>query len=351
MEGLHDRNAIIEDFFALGGNYDRDAFEAVMLRLQSYVKANGSDSQLDDIAILLDLYKNENERKSLASSCKMAEPLINKITALDKWSFYDLRVLGVLVGFAKTYKDSHDLVKLALSAMREYEHEEKYLRRKLAIHGNFTTRLLRSRYFEEDENKYLSEDEFEKAFNDHINEGLRICQAKNLPVQELFLRIKKGVFDKDYDTVDKYLDKLKEHGKGLHELIQGSVNEYNVLVGNAISTHQFNIMVGRNIRAIRKFRKMSTDDFAHEVGVSPTFINQVERGEKGISCHNLYKIANILDVKYEMLFQSGDISTLLGIEIEAQRHELFAMLAKMEKEDLDAITPAVERISQLKTAL
>lgn len=55
--------------------------------------------------------------------------------------------------------------------------------------------------------------------------------------------------------------------------------------------------VGRNLRAYRKARGLSQEDFADVLGVHRTYMGAVERGERNLTLQTVERIADQLGVK------------------------------------------------------
>jgi len=63
------------------------------------------------------------------------------------------------------------------------------------------------------------------------------------------------------------------------------------------------IQIGARIRTARKSKGLSQEKLAEMCGMHPTYIGQVERGEKNVTVINVYRIAEALGVGLEDLFQ------------------------------------------------
>lgn len=59
--------------------------------------------------------------------------------------------------------------------------------------------------------------------------------------------------------------------------------------------------LGNRIRKIRKEKYMTQFTLAEEIGVSPNFLGDVERGVKSPSLETIVCIANVLDVSLDFL--------------------------------------------------
>lgn len=69
-------------------------------------------------------------------------------------------------------------------------------------------------------------------------------------------------------------------------------------------------MVGKNIRALRKGKKMSINKLSNVSGVSLGFISDIENSKTNPSIPTLIKIAKALNIKMELFFKKDLIITL-----------------------------------------
>ena len=61
--------------------------------------------------------------------------------------------------------------------------------------------------------------------------------------------------------------------------------------------------IGKRIRNYRLQQNMSQDDLAEKCGMHPTYIGQIERGEKNATIESISKIASGLNVSLSTLFE------------------------------------------------
>jgi transcriptional regulator with XRE-family HTH domain len=62
------------------------------------------------------------------------------------------------------------------------------------------------------------------------------------------------------------------------------------------------ILLGKNIRRLRKAAGFSQEDFADNIAMGRSFYGRIERGEQNMSVLNLLKIARALNVEVFQLF-------------------------------------------------
>ena len=75
------------------------------------------------------------------------------------------------------------------------------------------------------------------------------------------------------------------------------------------------LIIGTRIRLARKKAGFSQEKLAELADVHPTYIGQLERGEKNATLESIYKITSALNIPLEKLFEKIDIlSYSLGAE-------------------------------------
>jgi len=316
-------NEYLEEFFLLGEHLEPRKWKALRVKLKIHTSMYGDTPQVNEILTLMDMYEDEYYKKDFESSRSIVKSILIRLNSTENWSFFDIRILAQVVAYAKTYKHVHAVAEKALQALAQYQNEKGYMDTKLLIHYHVAHRLLRTRYYNIEPIDKYEMDALGKLFDDYANQTLAICRKNNFPLFERIMLIRKGLFEKNYDLIDENLRSLKNNErKAIWMPIQDEVCEFNTHAGNAISAEQFNVMVGRNIRRIRQFRGIRTDDFAKMVGVTVPYINLIERGERGTLTHKMYKIANILNVKCDLFFQNTDIEKVLSAELSPERQRV-----------------------------
>lgn len=68
-------------------------------------------------------------------------------------------------------------------------------------------------------------------------------------------------------------------------------------------------LIGERIRAKRKERGLSQEELAERANIHPTYIGQLERGEKSATVDSLEKITAALEITFEELFSHLQPST------------------------------------------
>ena len=101
-------------------------------------------------------------------------------------------------------------------------------------------------------------------------------------------------------------------------------------------------LIGQRIRNYRTQQKLSQEKLAELSGCHPTYIGQVERGEKNATLESIEKIASALNTPLSQLFEklgNGDVSDsiplkcyeFLSAKTKTEQEHLYRMLVEMDK--------------------
>ena len=100
-------------------------------------------------------------------------------------------------------------------------------------------------------------------------------------------------------------------------------------------------IIGQRIRNYRTQKGLSQEKLAELAGCHPTYIGQLERGEKNATLESVEKIASATDISLSELFDklgksgSNNIAAkcydLVASKNEAEQKQLYKMLQEMDK--------------------
>ena len=100
-------------------------------------------------------------------------------------------------------------------------------------------------------------------------------------------------------------------------------------------------IIGQRIRNYRTQKGLSQEKLAELAGCHPTYIGQLERGEKNATLESVEKIASAMDISLSELFDklgksgSKNIAAkcydLVASKNEAEQKQLYKMLQEMDK--------------------
>lgn len=101
-------------------------------------------------------------------------------------------------------------------------------------------------------------------------------------------------------------------------------------------------LIGQRIRNYRTQQKLSQEKLAELCGCHPTYIGQVERGEKNATLESIEKIASALNIPLSQLFEklgNGDVSDsiplkcyeFLSAKTKAEQEHLYKLIIEMDR--------------------
>lgn len=92
-------------------------------------------------------------------------------------------------------------------------------------------------------------------------------------------------------------------------------------------------LIGQRIRNYRTQQKLSQEKLAELSGCHPTYIGQVERGEKNATLESIEKIASALNIPLAQLFEKlGEGEAFDSIPLKC--YEFLSAKSKSEQEQL-----------------
>ncbi len=105
------------------------------------------------------------------------------------------------------------------------------------------------------------------------------------------------------------------------------------------------IEIGRRIRSYRLQSNLSQEELAEKCGLHPTYIGQVERGEKNATIESINKIAIGLSVSLSTLFEKVNTSEN-GNNYPIQAYNLMLSVTPANQKRLMEILNAILEIMQ-----
>ncbi len=97
------------------------------------------------------------------------------------------------------------------------------------------------------------------------------------------------------------------------------------------------VEIGQRIRNYRLQIKLSQEELAERCGLHPTYIGQVERGEKNATIESIGKISSGLGIPLSRLFENLDMSNDVKTNYPAQAYALVQSLDLNEQKKLVGI--------------
>ena len=106
------------------------------------------------------------------------------------------------------------------------------------------------------------------------------------------------------------------------------------VAGEVVNVSEIAKLVGQRLRSYRLQLGLSQERVAELSGCHPTYIGQVERGEKTATIESIAKIASAIDVPLSKLFEKIDGKTTYGEDIASKCYELLLGKSKSEQEQI-----------------
>lgn len=107
---------------------------------------------------------------------------------------------------------------------------------------------------------------------------------------------------------------------------------------------KLSVEIGQRIRSYRLQNGFNQEDLAEKCGLHPTYIGQVERGEKNATIESMSKIANGLHLPLSKLFENIGSGADNG-NYPAEAYNLMLSLSADEQEKMIKI---IQMIIQMK---
>lgn len=101
--------------------------------------------------------------------------------------------------------------------------------------------------------------------------------------------------------------------------------------------------VGQRIRSYRIRLELSQEKLAELSGVHPTYIGQLERGEKNATLESIEKIAKALNISLSQLFEKLGDSPESCRSIPLECYELLSSKSEEEQQLLFEIISGIEK--------
>lgn len=105
--------------------------------------------------------------------------------------------------------------------------------------------------------------------------------------------------------------------------------------------------LGQRIRKYRKERKLTQEELSNKCKLHPTYIGQIERGEKNPSVESVYKICQALDIEITTLFEHlADFATDADEPTTAM--QAYYLIQRLSQKDQERMLRIIEDILFLK---
>jgi len=333
--------------FAMGGNQDIEKSNIVKGKMLYYLEVNGSDPQVEDGIRVLDAFSAEFHRSGLEVSSEISAPIFDRLSATEEWDFYDIRLLTAVVGYNESYEKTYEFAEKALKKLEKHSNEERYAIIKLSIHMNVVNRLLRAKYYDVD--NLTPTNELEEWFSQYATATMAICDDGGFSIHKGALMVRSGLFHQDDKSVEKGLKLLEKIGADeVYRMMENDISEYNFLIGLKMSKRQFNRIIGSNIRKKRIEFGLTMEVLSKSMELSNAALGFMERGERGTTSFNLYKLADIFGVPMEYFYAGVNETTSLPSQREIRFKKLDGFTKHLTDSELDFLIQMAKRLPKAR---
>ena len=118
--------------------------------------------------------------------------------------------------------------------------------------------------------------------------------------------------------------------------------------GNQCMTkEQLRMIIGKNISAERKARRMTRDVLAEALNTTVPHIGLIERGERGATSLNLLKLSDLFGVSVATFFPSPEHKQNPSYEDISNRERCVQMILNMKNSEVDYLIQSITGLRNL----
>lgn len=118
-----------------------------------------------------------------------------------------------------------------------------------------------------------------------------------------------------------------------------------------MTKEQLRKTIGENIRSERIARNMSIDELAELLELTSGFVGLIERGRRGATAYNIYKLSEIFGLSVEKLFavhESPRVKLNEDSAVKNKRNKLQSLSFDLTDQELDFLIQMVKMVRQLR---
>lgn len=270
--------------------------KAVKNKLLSYMEENGTDPQLRDAIRFLDIVVMEIKNNNFEACSDMAQPIFYRLANPDNWDFYDILILSRVLDYTETYNEAYQLSNKILDKLEQYKDKGNYKIIKIETYLNTILRMLRERHFNLD--KSVASEELDGHFSNYLEKAMKIADD-NQPTFNVYkeiAKIRQGLFYNDDQLTNDSFRRLRLINKGAYIFMEISAKKFHFLTESAEKKSRVASTIGKSIKKKRKEMGLTAKALSEAIGKTPSFIGQLEVGERAPSTKTLMRLCDFFDV-------------------------------------------------------
>ena len=146
----------------------------------------------------------------------------------------------------------------------------------------------------------------------------------------------------EYNKMQVDIHSISFSKSNINSLFIFDYNIYRLYLRMVITMSEIAKAVGQRIRNYRTHKGLSQEKLAELVGCHPTYIGQLERGEKNATIETVEKISSALQISLSTLFEKLDSISDETQSIPLKCYEFIASKTKPEQEQIYRILLEIE---------
>ena len=346
------KHKLLDEVFSIGGNHNLERYDELVASLLDYLKINGADSQICDALSILEASRIESEQNDFESGYEVTAPIFKRLTHVDAWDFYDIKILATVIDYAETFEQMHMLVQVALEKLEKYSDEKKYISTKVCIHTNALRRLVRARYYDlEDMSNRDDLKTLEDTFMSYYDTIMALCEVEDFPIHKMVVPLRKGIFFNDADQIAEGFAALKyAHEDEVYRLLEDEVEEFLERSQYYLSHKQRNAIIGRNIQRERAICRMSVETLAEILGFPPHIVRLVEGGQISASNISILRMAKAFNVSNDVFYEGISVNEVSVARTKKRQkiEKLDSIAKKLSVQEIEHLTMVAESLIKMK---
>jgi len=120
-----------------------------------------------------------------------------------------------------------------------------------------------------------------------------------------------------------------------------------------MTKERLNTLIGQNMRKERKARDMSIEELANVMDLSTSFIGLMERGQRGVTTHNVYKLSEIFGVSVENFFETTSpkhaVMADVASGLKQKRNKLATLTHNLSETEIDFVISTIKNLRSIRS--
>ena len=288
--------------------------KALQKELEYYLEnyEDNADKDIENTLHLIKSWINFYLTDDLVSSYNLVLPMLTNLefgARIESTKSNYSRVLLVdCIFVCRDYKQAFEILQIIEKSLESYPSishvKEKLL---MCAYANYTEMLLNTKYFAEISKE--EELEIEKIFFEYSIKVKELSEQTLLHNIGFIMMLREGYFkNKTAFKASREItrNKLRTDEEKELELAITKTNSKKDLIDLVSETPEFKKRIGLKIRAERLARNMSISELAGKADIKESFLESVERGDRGITIEKLVLFADIFGITANDIIYSVD---------------------------------------------